>query len=182
MSETPDSNLEPNYFVQLDAVEVRTEQVVGRQRRITGEISIAYPPETIWEILTDYEALPEFIPNLAKSQLLEHPGGGIRLEQVGTQSLLRVNFSARVVLDLEENFPRQICFEMVEGDFKDFAGFWQLEPLSGLDPPQTNLLYSVLVWPQRTMPVKMIEHSVCRDLSMNLVAIRQRVADSFGAG
>ena len=29
------------------------------------------------------------------------------------------------------------------------------------------------------MPVKMIERTLCRDLSINLVAIRQRVAELF---
>ena len=100
---------------------MQTEQVVGRQRRITAQILIAHQPEQVWQVLSNYEALSEFIPNLAKSQLLEHPEGGIRLEQVGTQSLLRVNFSARVVLDLEEDFPKQIHFQMVDGDFQEFA-------------------------------------------------------------
>jgi ribosome-associated toxin RatA of RatAB toxin-antitoxin module len=179
LSETPYSELDPDLSAQLDAVEMQTEQVVGRQRRITAQILIAHQPEQVWQVLSNYEALSEFIPNLAKSQLLEHPEGGIRLEQVGTQSLLRLNFSARVVLDLEEDFPEQIHFQMVEGDFQEFAGFWKLEPLPDSSSCQTNLHYSVLVWPPRAMPVKMIERTLCRDLSINLVAIRQRVAELF---
>jgi len=52
--------------------------------------------------LTAYEALADFIPNLAKSRRLEHPTGGIALEQVGNACY--VSTSARVILDLEEKF------------------------------------------------------------------------------
>ncbi|MBC6435194.1 cyclase, partial [Nostoc sp. HG1] len=103
--------------------------------------------EQIWKVLTDYEALPDFLPNLAKSRLIEHPNGGIRLEQIGSQRLLNFNFSARVVLDLEEYFPKEINFRMVEGDFKGFSGSWCLEPYSFGEYIGTNLCYTIQVWP-----------------------------------
>ncbi|WP_416235687.1 SRPBCC family protein, partial [Nodularia sp. UHCC 0506] len=111
-------------------VTVQVEKIAERQRQITAKIRIPQPVERIWKVLTDYEALPEFIPNLAKSSILEHPLGGIRLEQIGSQRLLKFNFCARVVLDLEECFPKAINFSMVEGDFKGFSGSWCLEPYS----------------------------------------------------
>ncbi|MDR9401852.1 MAG: SRPBCC family protein [Halothece sp. Uz-M2-17] len=162
---------------QLEAVKIETEEVAKRQRRITSEIAIAHPRESVWKVLTDYEALPEFIPSLEKSQRLEHPDGEkIRLEQVGKQKLLKMNFSARVVLDLEESHPERIDFEMVEGDFKAFSGYWLLQP----ETQTTQLIYSIFVWPPRTMPVSLIERRLSKDLSLNLVAIRQRVEYLFG--
>ncbi|AFZ42984.1 cyclase/dehydrase [Halothece sp. PCC 7418] len=168
-----DSELE----AQLEAVEIQTEEVAKRQRRITSQIAIAHPRESVWKVLTDYESLPEFIPSLEKSQRLEHPEGEkVRLEQVGKQKLLKMNFSARVVLDLEEAHPERIDFEMVEGDFKAFSGYWFLEPKE----KTTQLVYSIFVWPPRTMPVSLIERRLSKDLSLNLVAIRQRVDQLFG--
>ena len=117
MSKQYDTNLEVGFADDIDdidaasldrSVEVQTEEVEGRQRQITAKIQIPHSAPQVWQVLTDYEALAEFIPNLAKSCRLEHPNGGIRLEQVGTQRLLRFNFSARVVLDLEERFPYEI--------------------------------------------------------------------------
>ncbi len=162
---------------QLDQVKIETEEVAKRQRRITSQIGIAHPRESVWQVLTDYESLPQFIPSLEKSQRLEHPEGEkVRLEQVGKQKLLKMNFSARVVLDLEETQPERIDFEMVEGDFKAFSGYWLLEPAQ----EATQLIYSIFVWPPRTMPVSLIERRLSKDLSLNLVAIRQRVETVFG--
>ena len=161
----------------LQTVEVYTKSVAERQRQISAKIRIPHPVDQVWQVLTDYEALANFIPNLAKSRLLEHPKGGLRLEQVGTQRLLRFNFSARVVLDLDEKFPHEINFNMVEGDFKAFSGSWRLEPYSLSDQSGTSLCYNLRVWPKRTIPIALIERRLCSDVQLNLLAIRQRVEE-----
>jgi ribosome-associated toxin RatA of RatAB toxin-antitoxin module len=158
-------------------VEVQIQKIAERQRQISAKVQIPQPVEKIWKVLTDYEALPDFLPNLAKSRLIEHPNGGIRLEQVGSQRLLNFNFSARVVLDLEECFPKEINFRMVEGDFKGFSGSWCLEPYSLGEYIGTNLCYTIQVWPKLTMPVGIIENRLSKDLRLNLVAIHQRVEE-----
>jgi ribosome-associated toxin RatA of RatAB toxin-antitoxin module len=161
--------------VALQAVEVQIEKITERQRQITAKLQIPHPVEKVWKVLTNYEALPDFVPNLAKSRLLEHPTGGIRLEQVGSQRFLRLNFCARVVLDIEEYFPKEINFSMVEGDFKEFSGSWQLQPCSLGKDGGTYLCYSVKVWPKVTMPVGVIERRLSQDMQTNLLAISQRL-------
>jgi ribosome-associated toxin RatA of RatAB toxin-antitoxin module len=163
-----DTGVEPSVDIQI-------EKIAERQRQITAKIQIPQPAAQIWPVLTDYEALVEFIPNLAKSRLLDHPDGGIRLEQVGSQRLLNFNFCARVVLDLQESFLQEIKFCMVEGDFKGFSGSWCLEPYSSGEITGTNLCYTIQVWPKLTMPITIIENRLSKDLRLNLVAIYQRV-------
>lgn len=179
---TQDFELDPNLDPQLIAdignlppVEIQIEKIAERQRQITAQVQIPHPVERVWKVLTDYEALADFIPNLAKSCLLEHPHGGIRLEQIGSQRLLNFNFCARVVLDLEEYFPKEINFQMVEGDFKGFSGSWCLEPYILGEAIGTNLCYKIQIWPKLTMPVSIIERRVSNDLKSNLLAIYQRV-------
>ncbi|MDZ8109925.1 MAG: SRPBCC family protein [Nostoc sp. DedQUE12a] len=178
-SSTDDSNLEADLSADalalLAKVEVQIEKLAQRQRQISAKVQIPQPVEQIWKVLTDYEALADFIPNLAKSRLIEHPDGGIRLEQVGSQRFLNFNFCARVVLDLEEYFPKEINFRMVEGDFKGFSGSWCLEPYSLGEHIGTNLCYTIQVWPKLTMPVSIIENRLSKDLRLNLMAIYQRV-------
>jgi ribosome-associated toxin RatA of RatAB toxin-antitoxin module len=180
-SSSDDTNLGGDLTADIVAlaakVEVQIQKIAERQRQISAKVQIPQPVEKIWQVLTDYEALPDFLPNLAKSRLIEHPNGGIRLEQVGSQRLLNFNFSARVVLDLEEYFPKEINFRMVEGDFKGFSGSWCLEPCSLGEYVGTNLCYTIQVWPKLTMPVGIIENRLSKDLRLNLVAIHQRVEE-----
>lgn len=161
----------------LQAVQVQIEKIAERQRQITAKIQIPQPVEQVWKVLTNYEALADFIPNLTKSCRLEHPTGGIRLEQIGSQRLLRFNFCARVILDLEEFFPQKISFQMVEGDFKDFSGSWCLEPYCQSDLMGTYLYYTVKIWPKRTMPVTILERRLSKDMELNLLAICKRVEE-----
>ncbi|BAT53327.1 hypothetical protein NOS3756_22860 [Nostoc sp. NIES-3756] len=159
----------------LPSIEVQIEKIADRQRQITAKVQIPQPVEQVWKVLTNYEALADFIPNLAKSRLLEHPQGRIRLEQVGSQRLLNFNFCARVVLDLEEYFPKEISFQMVEGDFKGFSGSWCLQPYTLGNSNGTELCYTIQVWPKLTMPITIIERRLSKDLRSNLLAIYQRV-------
>lgn len=168
---------EDDALVGSSEVKVCTEQVEGRQRRITATIQLPYSVEQIWQILTDYESLADFIPNLAGSRRIAHPQGGIRIEQIGTESLFRLKFCARVVLDMVEQFPNEIAFQMVEGDFKAFFGAWQLQPIEGQQA--TNLCYSLTVLPPRTMPISMIERRLKRNLVINLSAIHERARALF---
>ncbi|MDJ0675990.1 MAG: SRPBCC family protein [Calothrix sp. MO_167.B42] len=159
----------------LQTVQVQVEKIADRQRQITAQIQIPHSIEQVWQVLTNYEALADFIPNLSQSRRLDCPPGAIRLEQIGSQRFLRFNFSARVVLDLEESFPKTINFRMIEGDFKDFSGSWNLEPCSLDHRTGTNLCYTVKIWPKAMMPVSIIERRLSQDLQMNLLAVQQRV-------
>jgi ribosome-associated toxin RatA of RatAB toxin-antitoxin module len=180
-SASDDINLEEDLSTHpaalLAKVEVEVEKIAQRQRQISAKVQIPQPVEKIWKVLTDYEALADFIPNLAKSRLMEHPEGGIRLEQIGSQRILKFNFCARVVLDLEEYFPKEINFRMVEGDFKGFSGSWCLEPCLVGEYVATNLSYTIQVWPKLTMPIGMIENRLTKDIQLNLLAIYQRVEE-----
>jgi ribosome-associated toxin RatA of RatAB toxin-antitoxin module len=180
-SPSDDINLEEDLSTHpaalLAKVEVEVEKIAQRQRQISAKVQIPQPVEKIWKVLTDYEALADFIPNLAKSRLMEHPEGGIRLEQIGSQRILKFNFCARVVLDLEEYFPKEINFRMVEGDFKGFSGSWCLEPCLVGEYLATNLSYTIQVWPKLTMPIGMIENRLTKDIQLNLLAIYQRVEE-----
>lgn len=162
----------------LQEVEVKTDKAEGRQRQISARIQIPYTVDKIWQILTDYDHLADFVPNLTQSQCIEHPQGGIRIEQIGAESLLKLKFCARVVLDMVEHFPNRIDFSMIEGDFKVFQGHWILEPIA--NGTGTDLCYQLLVLPHRLMPIAMIERRLKGGMILNLSAIRQRADVLFG--
>jgi ribosome-associated toxin RatA of RatAB toxin-antitoxin module len=175
-----DADFEPGQGMICDGVEICTESAEGRQRQISARIQIPHPVENVWQVLTDYDHLADFIPNLAKSKKIPHPQGGIRLEQVGTESLLKLKFCAKVVLDMVEQFPHQLDFQMVEGDFKKFFGSWLLQPSE--DGRGTELCYVVSVLPPLAMPIGMIERRLKSGLVTNLNAIRLRTDVMFGEG
>lgn len=172
---TPSDPAPANFPVELQTLGE------GRQRELCAQVVIPRSLEQVWGVLTDYECLAKFIPNLALSRRVAHPDGKIRLEQIGNQQFLKLNFAARVVLDMEEDYPHAINFAMVEGDFKVFKGAWKLSAVEVEGKACTRLTYCLTVIPKLAMPVKLIEGCLGRDLSNNLAAISQYVTDLYPA-
>ncbi len=145
-----------------------------------AEIEIPYSLEEVWQVLTDYEAFVEFMPNLIESRRLQDPTLGDCIEQVRTKSFMGMNFSARSVFEVKEEFPHTIHYQLIEGDMKAFSGCWRLEPIASAESDAgTNLIYDFFVSPKRILPMALVEHVLSHDVPAHLMAIRQRVADLY---
>lgn len=70
-----------------DHIEVEILKTGNNRRRIQSKISVKASLQRVWNILTDYERLAEFIPGLAVSQVLEKRDNVARLFQVSSSSL-----------------------------------------------------------------------------------------------
>ncbi|KAH9731088.1 polyketide cyc domain-containing protein [Citrus sinensis] len=121
-----------------DGVCIEIKKLGRNSRRIRSKIEIDASLDTVWHILTDYEKLADFVPNLAVSQVVEKNDNFVRLYQIGQQNLaFGIKFNAKGVLDCYEKdleiFPsgkkRDIEFKMIEGDFQLFEGKWSIEQM-----------------------------------------------------
>lgn len=152
-------------------IQVEVEDLGDRRRQVRGCVLIPVERQWVWQVLTDYDHLAEFVPNLVESRFLGSENGRKLVRQVGSQKVLFARFSAAVVLAIEEIFPHQLRFQEIEGDFLLFEGFWELAEWLN---QQTLLTYHLQVKPPRRMPVGLVERRICRDLAFNLQAIRER--------
>ncbi|XP_071922664.1 uncharacterized protein [Coffea arabica] len=121
---------------ELDDVDIEIQKTGYNRRRIQSRVSVDASLQSVWNVLTDYEKLADFIPGLAVSQLLQKTDNFVRLFQIGQQNLaFGLKFKAKGVIDCYEkeiqNLPfgkrRDIEFEMIEGDFQLFQGKWCVE-------------------------------------------------------
>ncbi|MFS8797431.1 SRPBCC family protein [Synechococcus sp. O70.2] len=163
---------------EFSDIQVEVEDLGERRRQVQGRILIPVERRQVWQVLTDYDHLAEFIPNLVESRLLGSQNGRKLVRQVGSQQVLFARFSAAVVLAIEEVFPHQLRFQEVEGDFLIFEGFWELADWL---EQQTLLTYHLQVQPPRRMPVGLVERRIRRDLALNLQAIRERCLSLGGS-
>ena len=113
-------------------VMVRVEVAPGNARRIYCGVDIQAKAETIYELLTDYEALEEIVPNLVSNQVVARRAGGARLKQVGAAQVLPgLNFRASMILDVRE---------LPEGIRDDELHAWTT-PQDGEDRPLRRGVY-----------------------------------------
>ena len=52
-------------------IEQTVERLPQGVRRLAVQLRTSYSVEQLWQVLTDYEGLSNFIPNLSQSKLLE---------------------------------------------------------------------------------------------------------------
>ncbi|KAJ8548280.1 hypothetical protein K7X08_030749 [Anisodus acutangulus] len=158
------------------------EVVSWRERKIKAEILVNADVDSVWNALTDYERLADFVPNLVSSRKIPCPRPGrIWLEQRGIQRSLYWHIEARVVLDLQEfinsNNVRELHFSMVDGDFKKFEGKWSVRV--GTRSSTAILSYEVSVIPRFNFPAIFLERIIRSDLPVNLQALSCRAENSY---
>ena len=158
-------------------IEQTVERLPQGVRRLAVQLRTDQTVDDLWEVLTDYEGLSEFIPNLSSSKLIERSGNRVTLSQIGSQQLvLGLKFSAEVQLELTEHRPEGLLqFRMIKGDFRSFEGSWRLQSV----PDQTLVLYELTVQGCLGMPVALIEQRLRQDLNDNLLAVEEETIRRF---
>jgi ribosome-associated toxin RatA of RatAB toxin-antitoxin module len=160
----------------LPDLEVKTELIEGRKCRVCAKIQVPHSLEQVWQVLTDYENYPEFIPHLTQNRRLDSPTSSIRLEEVSIKSFMGMKFVYRAIFDVEQKFPQEIHYQLIAGEFKALYGYYRLDPwLLADNSAGTLLCHNFIIWPKRFPPVGIVERVLRRDTPVILLAIRQRV-------
>ena len=161
----------------LDTIQQDMERLPQGVRRLAVRLRLELDHDLIWTVITDYENLSGFIPNLASSRLLWRRGSQVGLEQVGCQQFCGLRFSARVELELvEQREDGVLRFRMTQGDFRRFEGAWTVRR----EPKGACLLYELTVQGRPGMPIGLIEQRLREDLAANLRAVQQEALQRSG--
>ncbi len=166
-------------MTEPQTIEQTMERLPRGTRRLAAQLRTEIDSQLLWDVLTDYENLNNFIPNLASSSLIKKEGTTVYLSQVGSQKLMGLKFSAKVDLKLEENSTQgSLNFKLIKGDFRKFEGAWKI---SRVNEKVTCLLYELTVQGCVGMPVGLIEQRLRDDLTTNLLSVEKEANRRKGA-
>jgi ribosome-associated toxin RatA of RatAB toxin-antitoxin module len=158
----------------LDTIQQEMERLPQGARRLAVQLRLGVDPQWIWAVLTDYANLSRYIPNLTSSRQLWRRGNRVGLEQVGTQQICGLRFSAQVELELvEDRDAGELRFAMSRGDFRRFEGVWRIRSQGQGDQLVTSLVYELTVQGRAGMPIGLIEQRLRDDLASNLRGVQQ---------
>lgn len=101
-----------------------------------------------WQVLTDYDRLPQFIPNLRLSRVIERGRNGLTVEQKGDARLLIFSIPIEVTLAINEYPPGKVVARAVAGNFRDMSGVYLLDGQDG----RLRLRYSGRMTPDFFVP------------------------------
>eukprot|EP00984_Skeletonema_dohrnii_P012579 scaffold5119_cov153-Skeletonema_dohrnii-CCMP3373.AAC.15 len=161
-STTTNNNNQYTQFFKENVL-VGIERTSPNSRRISGEMIMNIPVDTIWNILTDYDNLSVHVPNLVESKVISTRGTTTspRVYQRGAQRIFGFEFGADVTMDMmehvhlltsstaaaavdDEGTSKQcvIDFKCVDSQFfSEFDGSWIVEEYKdedGVSPPSSS--------------------------------------------
>ena len=168
-----------NYFNKNDyrTIEQTMEKLSGGTRRLAAQLTTSASFDSLWNVLTDYDRLNLYIPNLLSSKKIYQKNNNVHLRQVGAQDFLGMKFSAEVTIDLfEEKEMGLLKFNLIKGDFRKFEGSWKIQNIKNTS--KNSLIYDLTVQGCQWMPIGMIEKRLKKDLSENLIAVDRQAKSS----
>ncbi len=99
-------------------------QLQGTHLLVSGELPVAASAATAWSILTDYERVPEFVPGIRVSRVIEVNGSSKVLEQQGEMLANNMRMFYQGTMRVTEEPPDQIGVQFLTGTFSNMQGQW----------------------------------------------------------
>lgn len=105
--------------------EVRIEQR-GEAFAVYARLSVEVTRATAWEVITDYNRLPDFVPDMYESRIVSRAGEPTLVRQTGAWSLFGLRVPVRIVARVEEQPMRSVRFHSISGNVRVENGEWRI--------------------------------------------------------
>ena len=129
---------------------VKTEKR-GNEVHVHAHATLNASRQLVWQTLTDYNHLPEFIPGISKSRLIEYRGNAAIVEQYGQAGFLFFKLPIDVTVESLEIAPNVIEVRVLKGSLKKLDGRYEIE--EGATPSDPVVLrWRGVIEPQTTLP------------------------------
>lgn len=104
--------------------------VSGSAGQYVAQVLIESEPETAWQVLTDFEHLAQFLPNVVATQVLESSVQRTVVEQTNVSQILFAQVQSKVRTENRVIAPGKLGFHLLKGDLNHLQGYWQVLPLN----------------------------------------------------
>lgn len=99
----------------------------GSRLLVSGEVLVPVSPATAWEVLTDYERIPQFVPGMRISRVIQREGNTRVLEQQGEMQANNMRMLYFGTLKVTEEPSSRLTVQFLNGTFRNMQGQWLLE-------------------------------------------------------
>ena len=122
----------------------------GKVYQIASSGTVSATPAVVWRVLTDYDHLTDFLPNLKSARVVSRNGDRVIVEQQGSAHFLFFSQAIHLLVQVHERAPNRIDISLVDGDMKVYRTSWELHPLAGA--AGTRVVYKATIEPKFAVP------------------------------
>jgi ribosome-associated toxin RatA of RatAB toxin-antitoxin module len=143
---------------------------------VTARLLVPQSPSTALAVLTDYERIPQFMPGVETSRVLERGSGRAVIAQDAVSRLMM--FTKRVHLELEvvEGADTLHFRDRSGRSFVRYEGTWRL---CG-EEDGTHIAYDLVAQPSFDVPQFVLKRLLKRDSAEMIQRLRQEIATRSG--
>jgi ribosome-associated toxin RatA of RatAB toxin-antitoxin module len=167
--------------LELPKLEVsvnRVDQDGQHMYEVDATGTVAAPLPKVWRILTGYDRMAEFVPDMESSKVLSRNGGEVIIEQFGVARFLFMSRTIHLIVRAVEQPMSSIDISLISGDMKHYESRWELVPVP--ETGGTKIIYHGKMLPNFYVPsllgAKMVRSDIERMMNAVLARLDRRDA------
>lgn len=120
----------------------------GDTLHVTVDMRVAVKPRRAWEVMTDFDRMAGFVPNLSSSKIVARNGNRLKVAQKGTYTLGLWNFPFESMRDVELFPYTRVTSHATSGSMKNMDSVTYFEA----DGQNTRVNYNATLTPALSIP------------------------------
>lgn len=158
------------------STEAPAPDVTVREERgvysVSARFAVPQAPSVALAVLTDYEAIPRFLPNVKTSIVRKRTAGLVVVEQEAVARMMMFSKRVHLVLEITEG-PDTIRFrDRCAVSFSQYEGSWRLVARDG----GTEISYALTAQPSFEVPDFILKRLLKRDASRMIERLAREMA------
>lgn len=133
----------------VPALKQQISRRAGKYSEATAQFVIDRPPQQVWQALTDYSKYPQIFHRIQSCRIIRRQGDLIWIESELKPHLFVRHPVNRTLNDLRGK-PQRLDWQLLEGNFKEVRGWWQLAATG--DGNRCQVDYVIAVDPGPVIP------------------------------
>jgi len=158
---------------KLDVSVKRVDTEDMKVYEVAASGTVAASPTAVWKILTDYERMPDFVPDMQASRVLSRNLNQVVVEQFGVARFLFFKRDIHLVVQVIEQPISVIDIGLITGDMKLYNCRWELVPMP--DTGGTRILYTGRIAPKFYVPGMLGSNLIRSDIERMMHAVLARL-------
>ena len=162
--------------LELPKLEVSVNRVDAEAQHmyeVDATATVAAPLPKVWRILTGYERMSEFVPDLESCKVLSRNGNEVIIEQFGVARFLFMSRTIHLIVRATEQPMSSIDISLISGDMKHYESRWELIPVP--ETGGTKIVYSGRLLPNFYVPGILGANMIRSDIEHMMNAVVARI-------
>ena len=139
---------------------------------VVARFLVDQPPSLALTVLTDYEQIPRFMPDIRTSIVRERTTGRVVVEQEAVSGVMLFSKRVHLVLEIEEQPDAVVFRDRCGVSFVRYEGAWRVSLQNG----QTAITYELTAEPSFDVPRFMLKRLFRRDSAEMIKRLQREIA------